>query len=554
MMEQINQPEVFKGKIVISSRKAAVIAVFLFAFILFNYSNIFAFNWFVHPDDHEAYVIGKQIKENGTMTMDEPLNYIFDEPLFKPSGTTWNGEKVVPTRAFGIYFLTALGLFFGPKGPFFVIPLIGMMGLLYLYLALRMAYNQDIALLSVLLFSFSAPVIYWNNMLYSNFPGLAFLIAGVYYTLRIDYGKKVKAGNYVAAAVFFALSVWMRYENSLFILLLLPLFIRAARYARLRYVVVGLLIFLIMLTPILILNKAVYGKAFTTGYIESKKNVEGEQGSEGVEETGFAKKLIRRFFLQDINPDFSRIYVNAKTYILKPFAFLVLIGILGLLLALSLSNRNRVLALSFLLISLVWTYDTCGGFHWGEGSFLVGSTYGRYLLIVYMALAIFTAYFLYKVKQLYGKKLYLPFVFLLLVAYLCLQMTVLFQGAFGLKDTVNQKRLFREVQELAEELPENAVIVGTIYAKAIVGRKVMMYDLIPDEQQPQRTVEYIKRLISMGYPVFILETSWHEATYRRIAEYMARNDKSVELREVGQIKFEQICEKVYEVECLEAER
>jgi hypothetical protein len=526
-----------KAKREITPANIALVAILIFSFILFNYTNIATSNWVVHPDDHEAFLIGKNLSESGHLTIEEPLNYLFNDPVFTPSGAKWDGRKVVPVRAYGLYFLNALGFLVSDWLPFFMIPIMGLLGMVFFYKLMSMIFDEKKALLALFLLAFSVPIIYWNNMLYSNIPGLTFLIMGLYFLVKISYGRSNRLIYYILSVTCFALAIWMRYEQALFLLLLLPLLIRYRRSFRPKFLIISLLVFLILLSPILALNQAVYGNPFDVGYTISAQASQKDATQNTVEPKPISnlEKIFRRFFAQDINPDFSRIYKNVNAYVFKLFPILIIIGVLGLFLTLLFPNKNRVLALCLFLIITLWTFDTCGGFHWGEDRFLVGSTYIRYFLVVYTVIIIFAPVFIERMGDILGGKVFRALLALFLIAFLVMQFSILLSSTFDLVDTTKQKEQFKGIEELSQQLPEDAIIVGTIYTKAIMSRYVLNYDLIMDKGKAAATVRYIRVLLSIGYSVYLMESSWHSSSYQNVAVYILKNEPDIGLEETGKI-------------------
>ena len=534
--------------------RVAFAVLIISAVLLFNYTLIVNGNWMIHPDDHEAYIIGRNLKNTGSLTYDEPLNAVFEEPVFTPAGAGYFNNKVVPTRAYGIYFLTAFGFLFGSSMPFILIALLGLIGMVFLYKIVALVMDKRKAFLAMFLFAFSVPVIYWSNMLYASIPGLTFFIIGLYLLLKVAYGANARFLLYIGWSVSFALSIWMRYEYALFILLLAPLVIRFRHAFKLRYFLVGVLILVMLLVPVLLLNRAIYDNPFHTGY--TKPKVPSEDGQQT---TGMFDKLqrgvgdtFRRFFTQDLKPKPARIYRNIRDYVLNIMPMLIVAGILGLLLMLLLPGRNRALALSLLLIITLWAYDTCGGFHWGENQNLVGSTYIRYLLVLYMAMAIFAPVIVDRIRSIFGPNIYRAFLALFLISFLVLQSYFLMAGTFGLEATSEQKEHFEAVNEAASELPEESIIVASVYSKAIVDRRVLKTTRIKNGEVITTTVDYIRELLHMGFPVYLMETPWH-SSYLNLAEYLPKHTDDLAVEEIRTGFGDGSSDKIYEVRLIAPE-
>ncbi|MDD5748224.1 MAG: glycosyltransferase family 39 protein [Actinomycetota bacterium] len=516
-------------------------AIILSAFILFNYTNMRGMNWFVHPDDYEAYVVGKNLRENFSLVYDEPLNNEFEYPVFTHSGMSFINHRTVPTRAPGLYFAVALGLIAGKEGPFFFIPFFGLLLLFFFFKLVKLIGSEQQALISTFLIAFSAPIIYWNNMLYSNLPGVSLFVIGVYFLMKVAYGKDPRLRSYLLCSISFAFSIWMRYENVLFVFIVCLVIIIRFRYSfRIKRFLVSLLLFLLLMTPILAINNALYGSPLSFAYTQKVgTDKAAEEVAEKPEKSIWIsiENIGKRFFVQDIKPNLSRVFRNAKMFLFDPFPPLAIAGVAGIGLGLLRKERLRALSLALFIIAALWTYDTCGGYHWAESSPTICSSYVRYLLIVYVVFALYVPYALEYIRSHTGRRLYRAVLTLFLVAFVLSQSFWLAGSSFNIESTTKYKAQAFHVEEIAKGLPENSIIVSTIYGKAIVSRKTLEPRRFPERKRKSLTIEYIKKLLQKGYEVYLLETPWHKASYIALRDALEKKPQGLTCEEIPFYQF-----------------
>lgn len=507
-----------------TSTRVALAAILLVSLLLSNYANIIGSNWVIHPDDHEAYVIGKNLKETGSLGMAEPLNELSDLAPFTPSGAVYYKGRVVPRRALGMYFIAAAGFFLGDNGPFYIIPLFGLMAMLFLFKTAKLMADEKKALLTTFLVALSAPFLYWNSMLYANVPALAFLLAGLYFMLRIAYARDDSLKCYLLATLFFGLAIWMRYEMLLILVLLSPVVIGRRRFFHARPLLACMLFLVLILIPLVLLNQALYGNPIGVGYAKSAPT-----GPEAETKKGDVSNIYSRFIKNYFRPDLKRVYDNAQAYLLQPFPMLLLAGALGLAGSLVGGGQNRSFTIAMLLVGIAWTYYVLNAGLWSGSSGVLTTSYFRYLLIVYVVLAIFAPAFLERFHPV-SPGAYKTVVLFFVISFLIMQVTMLLSSPFGLKDTNRIKADFKRVEDfLAAQTPENAVVVASLYSKGITCRSVL---------QPRTTtaggyvpvVDQIAELLRMGREVYIVEAAGHASTFLDLSTFilLKRDDMQVQ--------------------------
>lgn len=507
----------------------------LISAFFYNYTNIWGHNWFKHPDETGTYLMGKHLYETGNLEMEADLNNKFKTSAFTPAALFYNGKKIVPLKAYGVYFLNALGFSMGQNGPFYLITLMALLSTVFLYLIVSNLFNEKIASLSCTFWSLSFPMIYWANSIYANIPALAFFIIGLYFLIRITKNNEHKYLNYILMGLFLSISIFTRYEYIIFTLLLLPIFIKFFKKFRKIKLLLILILFIVVITHILILNSRFYGSPFALAYTMPKLLKMQEQNSNinGVQyvtqNTSLGNKLksailgiTQRFLMQDLSPNWQRIFDNFNNSIFKISPLLIILGLLGFFIFLFQKNNNKIYLISLFLIVLLWSYDTLGGYHWGETEMWIGSVYVRYLLIDFLFLAIFSSYFLLHLEKKVNLSLFKKFIPIILIFFFSWNLILLFTKPDNLNDTISQKERFYKINQVTEQLPNSAIIVTGFYDKAIISRKTLNYNRFSgnDTQKKESTLRLINNLLNEDYPVYLLEAEWHPATYLGLENYI----------------------------------
>lgn len=516
----------------VSPFKVALLAIMLFSLMIYNYANFRQASWSLHPDSFEAYVIGQHLKETGSLTFRVPVNEDLGAEFCTPAGAGSINGKVVPQRAFGIYLLCALGLFLGKNGPYYLIPLCGLVCVIFFFKSAEIIMGEKKALLATFLFALSAPMVFWSNMLFANVPGLACIVIGLYFLLKIVYKEDDRLRSYILSAVFLSAGVWLRYEFLAILVFLLPLVLIRRKDFRLRHVIIGFITVIICLSPILLINKSVYGDAFSTGYTPRVASQPDEAGpAQEVPEEGMFSKLkqgteriFNRFFTQIIHPELGLTYNVFRDSVQSVFPVLTLAALFGWILLISNGGRDRAVAVTFFLVVLFWIINSCTAGMWDAGiqTSIIGTSYIRYNLVVFMIFALLSTLFMTLGRNIYGRGGYRTVLVFFLVSFLFTQLVVLMIGPFALKYSVEQEAFFKEISQAADQLPDNAVMVSSIYAKAIVGRPVLnTYNFLYEEEPDEAAAVYIEKLLDKGYQVFIIEPSWHKQSYFNLNGYMA---------------------------------
>ncbi|GAI31908.1 unnamed protein product, partial [marine sediment metagenome] len=179
---------------------------FLLIFIIYSWDTITDSQCPFHFDAHETWVFSNNLLKNKSLIYSDPLSELFEHKIFYHFGGYISNNKLYTVRTYGIIFLTYFGLLLGYKVPFYLISLLGTIGIIFFYLFAKNIFNKKIALISTIFFSLSYPMINWSNQLINNVPAFSLFITGLYFVSNILTNKII---NYLTIFLLrvFALSV-----------------------------------------------------------------------------------------------------------------------------------------------------------------------------------------------------------------------------------------------------------------------------------------------------------------------------------------------------------
>ncbi len=489
-----------------SRREAALLAVvFALFFLLFNQLNFSRGRWTLHPDDKNLYVFSNVLLESGHLWYQSPLNLQFDTNAFVPAldeyvSEAGEGERMRAPYSPGVFFLICAGNLLGYRGPFFIVSLAGLAGLLFLYLTVRRLYGIKAAALSLLLLGSSAAYIYWSNMLFSNIPALAFTLGGVYFVV-MAVARPQRLRYYLLAAAFFAASIWIRYEFVVFAALAMLPPLRNFRKLKLKNVLFSLAFLGVLGGLILLLNHVTTGSLF------------GVPQKAGATAAEYLVNYPARF------RGFEVLFANGKMYVYAVAPLLTVLGVLGLLHAIK--NERSVYVLLFALAGALVFYYYGNNIHfWGYGKYWLAASYTRYFLPLFTALAFFAALFLtgFLGRLPWRRSTLALLTFLVIATHAYASFSLLSRADFGLSYTRDYMEGRRSVDDFARTLPRGAIIVDLSdgwFEKMVLSRTVFVPARIKkgEEAAREEAAAILGALLEEGRPLYVLSTPergrWH---------------------------------------------
>jgi hypothetical protein len=489
----------------------ALILPFIILFVICNFINIHRSNWFFHPDERDVYVFSQQLYRHGNLVIDKQSS--INPAYTTPDGSTENNGKILPGRSYGIYILLAPFFLLGSSGPFYAIPIFGLLTLLFLFLITKQLFNYKVAYISILLLGYSPHFIIWNNMLFSNIPALMFLLGGIYFYIKNNKLQYI-------SPLFFSFSIILRYEYAIYVFLVLFSYFIIEKRKSIKKIFLTSFIMLVLFSPLPLLNHAVYGNYFSVGYIQKSYDLNtgktidySKSNKPGI--LGIAQKITNRFGGQFNSKMPKNFAINFSEYLISIVPILIILGIMGIV-----QQKRKIfkdpiiLSLILIIFFTLFYFGTAAGFNGFHKAWLV-SSYTRYFLPIITALSVFSAYAL--VKFLENRLIVIGGI---LLVYFITSLNTAYSKNLGLKDIEASKKDNKSINYMAKALPYNAVIISNFYSKVIIDRPVLLPNLTAQEKgdRLRNTQDIVKKNI-LKNKFYILENVNH-SSYVGIADYL----------------------------------
>lgn len=486
-----------KGRNFIKKEILFILTIVITILILYNYLNFSENRWTLHPDDQNIFIFSNVLLETGHLWYQSSLNDVYKTTAFVPSISDFQSSysesyKIRAAYSPGIYFLTCLGNLFGFRGPFIIISIFGVIGILFFYFFVKEIYGFKIATVATFFLGFSAPYIYWSNMLFTNIPALSLFLGGFFYLAKsINYCNKRR--YYLFSISFFTLSLWVR-PDFIFLVCISSfiIFFRHIRKLNRKYILQSL--FLLSLFGSLL---AFINYVTTESFIGIYPTVGiGAQISEL-----FVKYPTRMF-------DIRVLYVNINMYIYSMAPFLTIFAIFGIVFCLKNKRNTFSHILLIIAIFVLYYYGKNNGF-WGYNKNWFASSYTRYFLPLFMCLSVFAGVFINRfIRTISNKKLAVMVNTLILLIYLITSVGILSKSRFGLNytDVYNGNR--KAVDSFVSTLPKNSVIVDVTdgwYKYMILSRTVLIASKIPEAEREETLPAIVDGLIKKDNSVYVID-------------------------------------------------
>jgi hypothetical protein len=505
-MRSLN-PKIYSQKFAQPIELLLVIGMMLLAFLLiFNFLNFHHGQWFLHPDERDAYVHTKLYADTGSFSYNNNLNTQYSTNAFTPDGSVSIGSKVVPALAMGIFILLGPSFAFGSSAVFFIVPICACIALLFSYLLLKRHFGRRFAFVATILFAFTPNYIFWSNMLFSNVPALMFFMIGIY----LADGTRAKP----LSGLFLGWAILLRYEYILVVGIYLITALILNKGKNIRTIVAIALVMLPMILIIPFENQKIYGNMTSNGYTQKAYDRKSHQvvnfgESKGGIIGGF-QKIIHRAGgpLTEKNAG-SNLYKNSRQYVFDLTPFLLLFAGVGLFKIKSrISRQNKTILISLIFIGafLFIYFGTAGGYN-GFSRGWLASSYTRYMLLMFFPLSILATLGLSFTNVLKKNQLLVAFLSIYIVSSFWFAKTT----TLGLDETLRQKSTYAYVNKDASALPGNSIVVTNFYSKAIVSKPVFTASnlWLSGDPTANDVVPYIDKLLANGKNVYVFENPNH---------------------------------------------
>ena len=507
---------------------------FLLIFVIYSWDTITDSQCPFHFDTHETWVFSNNLLKNKSLIYSDPLSKLFEHKVFYHFGGFISNDKLYTVRTYGEILLTSFGLLINYKAPFFLISLLGTIGIIPLYLFSKNIFNKKIALLSTIFYSLSYPMINWSNQLINNVPAFSLFITGLYFASNILTNKNNRLSNYILSALFFALSFWMRYEYLIFILFLIPWIYITRKSIKLKYSIIAVLIFVILLSPIFFLNYHLHKNPLTFTVIEHFKTKLPDKALKKRTPDKMIDTILWlfNFLLQSIRLDFITIANNLKYYLYDIFPGLTVLSILGYIVIFKEKEKNKINFATFSLItSIFWTFRIIPNILLSPEDVKIEGPIPRYFLMVYCFVILISVFFIFYLSKKY-KKIIHYLVIVLLITITILNTSSLLIGSGYSVFVHNAKKQISKINLIIKDFPNNSIVIGDrrFFLHGITERKTLdlcEITIIDKEENSKVATNYIKTLLNLNYPIYIIEKN-----YFNLTNYIQKNEKDLTVKKV----------------------
>lgn len=482
--------------------KREVIFLFMLivsTFLLYNKLNFTESRWTLHPDDHDVVVFDKVLLKTGKLWFQSPYNDIYNTNAFYPGIHDFKcdpskGHKIKAAYSPGIYLLTAPGNLIGFRGPFVIVAMFGVIGLLFFYLMMRELFGTVAAMASSIFLGFSTAYIFWSNMLFSNIPALTFFLIGLYFLVKLT--KKPYLRRYYILPVFFMVfTLLIRgdfiYPIGISIILVVVRYYRELRW---RHIFETIILFAGIGATVALVNFVTSGSVLNI----NPKN--------------FGFSSIFQFLIKYplVGANITAMKKNVTMYIYQIAPALTVLGILGFLYCLKSDIRRNIFLWIFCLVGIFATYYYGkNAYYWGYGSAWLASSYVRYFLLSFMSLSVFAGIFVEELlNRISFKKLAVGVCALVLLVYIVVSLNTVANAEFGLNWVESWNESAKKVNYYFESVPKNSVVVDYtkdgFYQKMIISRTVFNPRILEKRDKIQRTVQILADLDRKGIPIYLI--------------------------------------------------
>lgn len=471
----------------------------LSSFFIYNKLNISGNRWFYAPDDKDIFTFSKVFLETGTLWYQSSYNNTYKTNAFTPGIHDYQhdpskGNKIRASYAPGIYMLVAPGHILGTRGPFLIVGMLGLLGLLLFYLFLRELFGVPVAMVGTLLQALSPVFVYWSNMLHTNIAAMTMLMGALYFLVRVVKNPDRKLFYFISTA-FLVMAVWVRGDFAfLAVVIVLAVLIGYAKTLKWKNVGWSAGLFVLLGTMVILVNKLVSGSYLG---IASK-----------ADSGGHAVEVFVKYPLRYIN--LGVLSSNVRMYIYGMVPLMVVLGLLGLFYCLRSGQWKNPFVIALLIITCftIIYYGKNASF-WGYGKAWIASSYTRYFLPVFMVLSILSALFIVNwISIVSPRSLGIAVCAVIILAQTLFSVNLLSTKTFGINYTESWNQASRSVDRYVERLPDNAVIVSFVkddyYNKMIVSRTVYTPIFLGDEDKLGRNSEILNDLSRRGVPVYVI--------------------------------------------------
>lgn len=377
---------------------------------LYNYLNIHNSSQpliFNSPDETSNYFFTENFAENNNFQ--KQFNYLNINPEIHPRSIRVMGDKLVLNSFIGLPLIHGLiAKIFGNNIVIYLTSIFSIIGVIFFYLLIKELFNKKTAIISSLLLLILPSYWYFSTrgMMHNILFIMLLIISLYFFVLSIKKGKTI---HYGLSALFLGLTIMTRTSEIIWIGIIYLALIMALRYKiNWKKFIIGVIVFLIIITPLFYFNRQNYGSAISPAYIDNKAQIQT---------TSLISKILLPFGFHPNN-----IKYTMYNFIFKLIWWYNVLLLLALVLLFI--KRKKIKQKQWLYVFL-WIFVTIFLFiYYGSWLFFdnpnpksitIGSSYLRYLLPYFVFSIPLISWFLTKIK--FSKKWVNNLIIILIISF-----------------------------------------------------------------------------------------------------------------------------------------
>lgn len=495
----------------------AIILLLLMLFPLYTYINVnLSYRAATSPDETVALFFSKQIAEKSSFSWHSDLNEMYNVTFFKPRLSIDVGDNNYIGPYVGFEMLLAIARLYDLVD--FIVPITGLMGVLFIYLLGRNIFNENVGILSAIIFGLNPTYVYFANLYLSNVPSVAFVLLSLYcFHKGLSNSKNIFFG---LAGLFAMYAMFIRTpEVIIFIVLIMGLFVAKIKFKQ-----------SLRLSNVTILVITFFG-LLLLWIFSSQSN--SSNSTMAPTYNGIHYQVTYLLNHLSIYSDSFRYYILFYPPLLFMLAFF---GVS--LCRFEKSYKKQIfLYTSILLCVLLFGLYGFRGETWGFGNSEIDSSMARYFIIIYSIFSIYMAYFL---NIFFKKQNYLYIVLFIILLIFVQYNSIIFDDNNGLPKTKNRLDIYGSInREIVTNTPENSVIFTKSWDKIFLWDRNLAVYRTRDDIEKQPDIKYfftptsidndiipiINDLLLSGTSVYVANDA--DDLLKKLNEY--KNYKSVPL-------------------------
>jgi len=318
-------------------------------------------------------------------------------------------------------------------------------------------------------------------------------------------------------------------------LFLIPWIYKTRKSIKLKYFVIAILIFILLLTPIFILNYHLHKSPFTFG-VMMKSTIITKKSADKIFKNEMLNIMINTFLWIynsllsiPIRLDFVTLINSLKYYLLYDiFPGLMIFLILGYVVIFKEKEKHKLnFAIFSLIYSIFWIFEII------PRRELIPEDINRYFLMIYCFFILISVFFIFYLSKKFVSLKILNFIIIILLIIITVLNTSSLLTRSGYTVSIhNAKKQINKINIIIKDFPNNSIIVGDrrFFLHGITERKA--FDLheikiVEKEENSKVATNYIKTLLNLNYPIYIIEEN-----YINLTNHIQKNEKDLVVKKV----------------------